>query len=217
MMNDMTSRDQQEANKRARESALAQARNKIPEASIVSSLVQTGMEPLQARKLVEDVFKELSIAAESQKITVPSLLVALLAAGVAALVGGGIWAAIVIITDYEIGFMSTGIGLLTGFAVVYFSGKRGYLMQAIAVVAALVGIVVGKYVAFFWIFRDIVAEAYGAAAANTISPLSLDMVQVFIEALPDIVSLYDILWIILAVLAAWSFPRGLCMRRARQP
>ncbi len=208
MMDDTVLAEEQEATRKAHDFALAQAKNNMSRSSIVSSLVDTGMDPVEARKIVNDVFQGLSESAESEKITLGPLIVALVAAGMAALVGGALWGLIVIWTDYEIGYMATGIGLLTGFAVVFFSGKRGFTFQTIAVVAALAGITIGKYVAFYAIFKELVAEEFGAAAASYVTLFSVELIQIFIEAIPEIVSPYDILWIILAVIAAWSVPKG---------
>ena len=75
--------------------------------------------------------------------------------------------------------------------------------------ALLLGILVGKYLAFFHAFKQELIREIGTDAAGNLSPLSADALRVFFEKLPEMVSPYDILWIVLAVGAAWSIPRGL--------
>lgn len=62
--------------------------------------------------------------------------------------GGLVWGFILILTDYEVGFVAWGIGFLAGFLVVRFAGgRKGAPLQAIAIVSSLVGIMLGKYIA----------------------------------------------------------------------
>ncbi len=80
-----------------------------------------------------------------------ALLRPALAAFAAAIAGGVVWGLIVKWTAYEIGFVAAGIGILAGLAVVAASrGARGLPLQVIAIVAALVGVVVGKYLGYLW-------------------------------------------------------------------
>lgn len=68
-----------------------------------------------------------------------------LAAGlVAALLGGLIWAAIVLVTDYEVGWVAWGIGALVGFAMAAVTRTRGRSMALAAAALALVGLIAGK-------------------------------------------------------------------------
>ena len=78
-----------------------------------------------------------------------SLLPALGAGLVAAIVGGVIWGLIVKISDYEVGIIAWGIGFVAGTAVVFASrGAKGQRLQVIAVVSALVGVLLGKYLSY---------------------------------------------------------------------
>ena len=68
-----------------------------------------------------------------------------LAAGlVAALLGGLIWAAIVLVTDYEVGWVAWGIGALVGFAMAAVTRTRGRAIGLAAAALALVGLIAGK-------------------------------------------------------------------------
>ncbi len=78
-----------------------------------------------------------------------------LAAGlVAAVVGGVVWGLIVKWTDYEVGFVAWGIGFLVGLAVVTAARTRGLVLQVVAVLCALLGILIGKYLSFVWALQE---------------------------------------------------------------
>jgi acyl carrier protein len=203
----------EEAKKKIVNFVVDQMRQGVPRTSIVSRLTETGIDHLHAVEIVDAVEKQVERGQEEEEVTATSIGVAIASGAVAAIIGGIIWGLIVIATDYEIGYMATGIGLLTGFAVVFFSGKKGLILQIIAVVSALVGIVVGKYITFYAILKDYVASEYGQAAAQQVSILSSELIDFFFESIGDLASPYDILWIILAIVAAWRIPRGLGIPR----
>jgi hypothetical protein len=134
----------------------------------------------------------------------------MLGGGVAALVGGALWALIVSLTGYVIGYMAWGIGLLAGFAVVYSAGgRRGVSLQTLAVGASVLGITLGKYFTFCYFLKQAVAQRQGAEIAARIPIVSKGLVLVFVNALPRLLSPFDLLWVVLAVLTAWRIPRGL--------
>src|SRR4051812_30731116 len=91
------------------------------------------------------------------------------AAGLAAaIVAGVVWALIVKITDYEIGVAAWGIGFLAGTAVVLAAHRRkSTALAAVAVVAALLGILLGKYLSFVFLARDELGESYGFLSGDT--------------------------------------------------
>jgi hypothetical protein len=72
-----------------------------------------------------------------------------LAAFAAAAAGGVVWGLIVNWTQYEVGVIAWGIGFLAATAAVVVAQRRSSAtLQVVAVVAALTGIVLGKYVAY---------------------------------------------------------------------
>lgn len=180
--------------------------------AIIAELRSSGADPVQARQQVDRVFDELKGALESQRITTNSLVIAILGAGAAAILGGIVWGIIVVISGYEIGFMATGIGVLTGYAVAKLTRARGVPMQVIAVVAALVGILIGKYVTFYGILRELITSEYGAEVAKQVSIFSSDVLTFFLENFTEFLSVYDALWVVLAVIAAWRIPKGLNLK-----
>lgn len=204
---------QEEAKKKISTFVLDQMKQGVPKTSIVSRLTETGIDHLHAVEIVDAIESEVARAQEQEELTPASIGVAIAGGAVAAIVGGIIWGLIVIATDYEIGYMATGIGLLTGFAVVFFSSKKGLVLQIIAVVSALVGIWIGKYITFYAILKDYIAIEYGEAAAQQVSILSSELIDFFFESFLALASPYDILWVILAIVAAWRIPKGLGIRK----
>jgi hypothetical protein len=161
---------EEESGKNAAEFVVEQMKAGADEDAIVAMLQERGVERGEAQQLVGTVYPELMRAAEAEQYSSEALLPALAGGLVAAVVGGLGWGLIVILTDYEVGFVAWGIGLLAGFLVVRFAGgRKGAPLQVIAIVASLVGIVLGKYVAYVYLAKEAVREEFGEAAADTIS------------------------------------------------
>ena len=121
--------------------------------------------------------------------------VALLAGVVAAVLGGIGWGLIVKWTDYEVGILALGVGLLAAFAVYAATGgRRGPELQVVGVGTALLGILIGKYLSFAFAAQDVFPG---------VGLLSGEMLRLFRDALHDIFGLFDLIWIGLAAAAAW--------------
>jgi hypothetical protein len=134
-----------------------------------------------------------------------ALLTASLAGLAAGVVGGIVWGLIVKWTDYEIGFAAWGIGFIVGTAVVFGAqGKRGMPFQLLAVVLALLGIVLGKYLAFVWIGQDILDEV---GFTFSLPIFSTDTVRLFWDSRSDVFGGWDLLWAGLAVVTAFRVPK----------
>ncbi|HUQ23866.1 MAG TPA: hypothetical protein VM049_12750 [Gaiellaceae bacterium] len=132
-----------------------------------------------------------------------SLLPALAAGLVAALVGGIVWGLIVKISDYEVGFVAWGIGFAAGTAVVLATrGATGRRLQVVAVASALLGILLGKYLAFAFTVQDDVK-----ATGDSIGLVSGDMFSLFRDNLDVVFGFFDLLWVGLAVFTAWRIPQ----------
>ncbi|OGP52837.1 MAG: hypothetical protein A2Y65_07955 [Deltaproteobacteria bacterium RBG_13_52_11] len=176
---------------------------------ITQKLVEMGINKSDASHLVETVHTQIVKATKETEFTSSLLLPALLGGVLAAVVGGVIWGLIVIVTNYEIGFMALGIGGLCGFAVLLFSkGKRGLPLQVIAVFSSILGIFVGKYFFFFHYLKETLAKEYGVAVASNLSIFSQEVIQFFLDHIELTLSGFDILWVILAVITAWRIPKG---------
>lgn len=132
-----------------------------------------------------------------------SLLPAVAAGTVAAVVGGVVWALIVQASNYEVGMVAWGIGFVVGTAVVLATrGAKGPRLQAIAVVLALVGILLGKYLSYALTVQD-EAEKFG----ESIGLFSAEMRSFFREDVAAVFGAFDLLWIGLAVFTAWRIPQ----------
>jgi hypothetical protein len=179
--------------------------------SIARMLQERGVDRMQARNLVDAVYPELARVAEAERYS-PSALVPAIAGGVlAALVGGFVWGLIVIVTDYEVGFVAWGIGFLAGIAVVRFAGgRKGGPLQAVAVVASLLGIVTGKYISFAYFFKKAVDDRFGVE----LSYFDSTIFTTFRENLGDVFGGFDLLWAGLAIVTAWRLARPLGFRPA---
>lgn len=122
---------------------------------------------------------------------------------VAAIVGGIVWGLIVKWTQYELGFVAWGIGFLVGTAVVYGARNlRGIPFQLIAVVFALLGIAIGKYLGFVWVGQDELDKI-----GIDLPLFSKDTFDLYWDARKDVWGWWDLLWVGLAVVTAFRIPQ----------
>ncbi len=179
-----------------------------PRGEIAPLLAERGMPESEAHDLVDTRYDDLRRRAEADRWTAASLVPAALGGLGAAVVGGVVWALIVRESEYELGVVAWGIGLLAGLAVLTLArGRRGLPLQVVAVAAALVGIALGKYLSYVWVAKDIVEAEFGAGAASEIGVFSSDTMRFFVEDLGQILSAWDLLWVGLAAYTAWRVPR----------
>ena len=195
---------------------VAQMQAGADQETIVSRLVERGAAPAEARDIVDAVYPQVMRAAEAELFEPRALVPAVLAGIAAAVVGGIVWALIVLKTGYEIGFAAVGIGVLAGYAVVLATrGRKGLPLQVTAVLASALGIALGKYFTYVWEGKEAVKEAFGQEAADEISVFDSESVRFFFEDADQIFGLYDLLWFAFAIYAAWRIPRamGISVRR----
>jgi len=179
-------------------------------AAISERLVEMGMDRSKAADAADTIYDEVLETAAKEQFTSDSILPAILGGSLAAAVGGILWGWIAIGFQREIGFMAWGLGLLAGFAVVWFSkGRKGVPLQVIAVISSILGIAVGKYTLWYHYAKAAIEKTYGSQAAAELSLFSEKMLQLFIERIGSMVSGFDLLWVVLAVITAWRIPRGL--------
>jgi hypothetical protein len=152
----------------------------------------------------------------AQKAEGPDIMTGLLGGVVAAIIAGIVWGLLVIATNYEIGYVAIGVGALTGYGVYLASGKkRGFSLQILASATSILGILVGKYIAFYHFFKqgvDEEAASRGFNAAEVLSTyriFSFKMIGLFFKNISGWVNGYDILWVVLAVAAAYKIPKML--------
>jgi hypothetical protein len=178
---------------------------------VLQPMMAMGTGVSSARRMAPPTSAYIPNAPESGQL---SILPALLGGGLAAIVGGSIWGFIVILTGYVIGYMAWGIGLLSGYAVVFFSrGGKGIPLQVIAVLSGILGIVIGKYATFFHFAKKAVAKQHGEAVAANVSFLSEKVLHLFLRNIGSMVSGFDILWVFLAVITAWRVPKAFAAKQ----
>jgi hypothetical protein len=132
----------------------------------------------------------------------------LLAGAGAALVGGLVWAGVVIATHYDIGILAWVIGVATGTAIVRISGGPvETVSRVLAGVFAAGGIMVGKYVIFVHALRSAYRTAFGSLAP---SPGYFDphQVSLFLQHFGSVVRPIYALWVALAFFAAFRTASG---------
>ena len=121
-----------------------------------------------------------------------TVALAVVIAYAAAIVAAVVWGYITKWTGYEMGALAWGVGLVVGASVLVFVGRHGTGVLAAGVSAALFGVVLGKYLAFAFGVND--------AAVGT-GVLSSEMWHLFRDNLGQVFSLYDVLWVVLAVVS----------------
>jgi hypothetical protein len=114
---------------------------------------------------------------------------------VGAVVGAAVWAAIAVIGEVEIGYVAVLVGFLAGLGVRVGAGQPGRGLQVLAVGLALVGLVLAK-----------LGMIAGIAMDAGVSPFAPEVRAFLGEHLGEMLSPFDLLWIALAVGAAWKVP-----------
>ena len=138
---------------------------------------------------------------------------AMLAGLLVAVAGGIAWGLISKYTDYEVGIVAWGIGFTVGFAVERAAGgRRSADLQAIAIVTALIGVLIGKYLGFAFAVQE-AEQQFGTQTGL----LSGEMFSLFRQNLGDVFSFYDLLWTALAVASAWYALRPEQPEQAAEP
>jgi hypothetical protein len=118
---------------------------------------------------------------------------------VAALIGAVAWGLITYYSNTEVGLVAWAIGGLVGLAVAYMAKsqlEQGHLI--ISVLCSVAGVIGGKYLDYYLEVKDIEKEL-GVSLNGEVS-------------FTDMFGGYDILWIALAVITAWTLPRRMIGR-----
>jgi len=105
----------------------------------------------------------------------------------AALVGAGVWAAVTVVTEYQIGFMAVGIGFLVGFAMRLAGKGIAPVFGAVSAALSLLGCAAGNLLTFTWF----IASAEGLTFMEVATQLD---VGIAIEILTSTFEAMDILF-----------------------
>jgi hypothetical protein len=196
---------QQQAIQQLFEYTVAELNKGTDREALIQKLVGMGLEQADAGKYITTVQQQLKEIAQTEQMTGTEYLPGSIGGLLAAIIGGVLWGIITIATNKEYGIAAIGIGFLAGGGVLLFSGrKKGMPLQIIACVASVLGILVGKYWIFMSQFKGIIGERYGAEAVKNIDFLSLETMQVFWTNIVSMLSGFDALWVLLAVITAWG-------------
>lgn len=90
----------------------------------------------------------------------------------AALIGAVLWAVITVATNYQIGYMAIGVGLLAGFAVRFFGAGVDFQYRIVGAACALLGCMLGNLFSQVWF----IAEAESISYMQVLSLLTLDII-----------------------------------------
>lgn len=136
-----------------------------------------------------------------------------------AFIGGLIWSLISIATGYEIGFMAIGLGTAAGIFVSRFRWWfRMSIIRAVAIGSSILGIFIGKFIAFYYFFiqgfrEGLIEGGLTEAEASLISPSLGLVLETFFQNLSEIFGGFGVICVILALIAAWRLPRSVSKRK----
>lgn len=128
---------------------------------------------------------------------------ALMAGMTVSLLGGALWALIVALTDYEVGWLAWGIGVGIGAAMVRLTSARGYLVAAIAAGFAVLGLLTGKLLILEYVTTPATIEGLKNDDALVVSLVASELrenhtlpasLQVRVDSLATSDTLSDALW-----------------------
>lgn len=140
------------------------------------------------------------IAPEEDNEQSLSVMLTVFGVVIGAIVAGGAWGALALVTDEppHAGFVL--IGLLTGATTSGFGGRRNRLAGLVAMIGTLCGIIVGVYVAAFFKPFDGLPRFNAETLTQIESILTIPLASHF--------SPIDLLWVPLALIASWRLASG---------
>lgn len=160
--------------------------------------------------------RDIARAHREEKAGPARLIPGFIGGAAGALVGGGVWAAIAILRRREVGSIAILVGFLAGLGVVLGAGrKKGWHLQAAAVICTLAGLIAGRYVTVVHFVKERVRKVDGEAAAAAISYLSgqtmTAVMDVLLRTLSPFDALWAVLWAVLAMGLSWLLPGHGCV------
>ncbi len=168
-----------------------------------------GSEPAAAQNplLVSPAFPAAGAPATTER-----LALAFLAAAIAALVGGLVWAGIVVATGYDLGILALFIGAGTGLTAQRVAGAPvGGLERGLAGAFAAGAIIVGKYVIFVHDVKTAQVQTVPADLRIPVGYLDGHWMSFFVHHFGTIVHGFDWFWIAIAAYAAFRTAGGIAV------
>jgi hypothetical protein len=140
--------------------------------------------------------------AVATEVAANRLPLALLAGAATALVGGLVWAGVVVVTHYDIGPLAVLIGAATGIVIASIAGDAARPGARVAAAVLAAGaIIVGKYVIWVHAVRKDLGPLL-AATGHPVHYTDTGQMGFFIHNVGSIVKPIYILWIAIAIVAA---------------
>jgi hypothetical protein len=172
----------------------------------IAALTDDGMTPTEATHVVDAAIA----AAEEEEYGPSSVLLGVVGGLVAAVVAGAAWGLMIVHTDSQWAIAAWGVGLACGMGVRFLSRSRGLPLQITAAACSILGIAIGKYAAVYMFVKQSLADEHPGMGLGILSP---EMIRMFFAALPDLLSVYDVLFVVLAVASAWGMLRAQGLKR----
>lgn len=164
------------------------------------NLDETVKEESTSKVDLENGVETISIEADAlEKLrTHQDFYYALIGGSLAAIVSAVIWAIITVTTQYQIGYMAIGVGLLVGFSVRFFGAgidkKFGYLGSTLSLLGCLLGNLLSQI--------GFIAEEQSLGYMETISYLDLNMIM---SIMMESFQVMDILFYGFAIYEGYKF------------
>lgn len=188
-----------------------------PAADVIRCALCNGEAPEESRYLVN---ARLSCAAcvarvrgelARQSPTASGFLSGAGAGLIGALIGAVVWLTIGVVTNLEVGYVAVLVGFLAGVGVKMGAGlQRGQPLQALAAGLAVVGLLAAKYMIFVWMVVKL-----GHEHGQDISYFEPRLLSLFPQALGEMVGAFDVLFLFLALAAAYRVPKASAVTIAR--
>jgi len=176
--------------------------------NIIMALIDMGVEEIEAKRMFELIKGQAISILGRDKLTLSATIRTSFGGIIAAILGGIVWGLIVIASNYEFGFVALGIGLLSGYSVLLLAReKKGITLKIIAVLSSILGILVGKYITYYHFVNEAIVKDYGTEAAAFFSIYSIETIELFIREISYMFSVIDIVFLLLAITAAWKIPK----------
>ncbi len=161
----------------------------IPEASVAPTL-QEKSNTMLIDRLPEHAMEKLRKHQD--------LSYAIFGGSLAAVVGALLWALITVRTEFQIGYMAVGVGLLVGLAVRFFGAGVDKMFGYVGAVLALIGCLLGNLLSQV----GFIAEAQSLAYFETLTYLNLELIFLLLQ---DTFSPIDFLFYGIAVYEGYKF------------
>lgn len=129
----------------------------------------------------------------------PKIVPAVLAASVACGISAIIWAAITVITGYQIGWIAIGIGFLVGIAVKRFGGDPAPVLGLIGGLFSFLGCFIGNFLTIC----ALVAEAEGIPVTQIVANIQFSAIPTIMM---ETTGIMDLLFYGLAIFQGYRLP-----------